>query len=54
MSAEAAALHAVMDNDESEARRILEDFYAAELKDLICQADRLSALCKEILKEKHR
>lgn len=50
-SAEATALHAVIDEDRDELRRVLRDMLPGELRQLARQADELSLACHEIAEE---
>lgn len=50
-SAEATALHAVIDGDREELRRVLSDMLPGELRQLAAQARELSMACHEIEQE---
>lgn len=50
-SAEATALHAVIDGDRDELRRVLGDMLPGELRQLAGQARDLSLACHEIAEE---
>lgn len=53
-SAEATALHAVIDEDESELNRVLGDMLPGELRQLARQAHRLAVACDEEILERMR
>lgn len=50
-TAEAIALHAVIDGDREELRRVLSGMLPSELRQLAAQANRLSLACHEIAEE---
>lgn len=49
MSAEARALHAVLDEDDEDAERILSAFLPGELRALRRACGRLGAICEDYL-----